>query len=149
MILGLDPGSRKTGWVFTDMDGVLLCSGIWQGSSEGLASIIGRKQWASLRGHVMEGSPDRLEKGKAAIVVLGKGTTSHSFMDFLQREGITPIHLVDESFTTLEARNLYWKIHKPGLLRRIFPFLRGFVPRDLDDLAAWVLVQRYLGYVDQ
>jgi hypothetical protein len=50
--------------------------------------------------------------------------------------------LTDERMTTLEARGLYWALHPPRGMYRIIPKSLRVPPRNLDDLAAWAIIQR-------
>lgn len=144
MILGIDPGRSKIGWAFTDKSGHLLCSGIWMSKIFAFAGLISQKQWSHLQGSLLEGSMGKVYDRDLSCIVIGRGTSSNCLLDLLDPETVSSVQFVDESFTTLEARSLYWEIHEPGPLRRIFPFLCQFVPRDIDDLAALAIILRYL-----
>ncbi|MBN1332412.1 MAG: endonuclease [Synergistales bacterium] len=144
MILGIDPGISKTGWAFTDQKGLLLCSGIWTGEMVTLAGLISGRRWSSLQKSLLEGSLDSVPDLDILSIVIGRGTSSESFVQLLHPQTASAVKLIDESYTTLEARRLYWKIHEPGISRKIFPFLCQLIPRDIDDLAAWAIVLRYL-----
>ena len=50
--------------------------------------------------------------------------------------------VIDEKNSTIEAKNLYWKIHKPGFLLKFIPEKLRSPRRDVDDLAAWVIALR-------
>ena len=51
---------------------------------------------------------------------------------------------VDERNTTLEARSLYWRLHRPGIFVRLLPEGMRVPPRVIDDLAAWAVALRGL-----
>jgi len=144
MILGIDPGSSKIGWAFTDNRGLLLYSGIWICGMASFAGVVIAKRWSSLEKSFLEGSVDNVSGKDLFPIVIGKGTSSDRFVHLLDPGTVSSLQFVDESFTTLEARRLYWVIHEPGLLRKVFPFLCQLVPRDTDDLAAWAIILRYL-----
>ncbi|MDR2779856.1 MAG: endonuclease, partial [Synergistaceae bacterium] len=50
--------------------------------------------------------------------------------------------VADERMTTLEARELYWRIHPPRGLSRLIPVSLRVPPRSVDDLAAWAIMRR-------
>ena len=75
-------------------------------------------------------------------IVIGDGTASALFRKKLKTVGLEFIS-IDEKGTTLEARSLYWKLHKPVFWQRLLPEGLRVPPRSLDDLAAWAIVLRY------
>lgn len=77
-----------------------------------------------------------------SLVVLGNGTGNKIWQEQLQRQ--IRVVVVDEKFSTLEARQRYWELYPPqGLIKLIPPKLR-LPPRDLDDIVALILIERYL-----
>jgi hypothetical protein len=46
--------------------------------------------------------------------------------------------------TTLEARNLYWRLHPQKGVWRLLPRSLLTPPRPVDDLAAWIIMRRTL-----
>ncbi|MBR0203998.1 MAG: hypothetical protein IJQ56_06520, partial [Synergistaceae bacterium] len=54
------------------------------------------------------------------------------------------IKVVNEKNTTLEARELYWRLHEPSFLMRLIPKNLRVPDRILDDLAAWAIGLRAL-----
>jgi len=82
-------------------------------------------------------------QGLLVAVVLGDGTTSRSWRDTLTALQI-PSQLVDEWGTTLAARERYWQLWPARGWRRLLPRGLRIPPRQLDDLAAQVLLERWL-----
>lgn len=76
---------------------------------------------------------------------MGDGTNSQKQRQQIQDSftGI-PFHLVDESYTTEEARTLYWQLHPPQGWRRLIPLGLRVPSEPLDGLAAVIQVRRYL-----
>lgn len=76
---------------------------------------------------------------------MGDGTNSQKQRQQIQDSftGI-PFHLVDESYTTEEARALYWQLHPPQGWRRLIPLGLRVPSEPLDGLAAVIQVRRYL-----
>jgi RNase H-fold protein (predicted Holliday junction resolvase) len=74
-------------------------------------------------------------------IFLGDGTGFRVFADKLKEHGV-PFAAADESFTTLEGRSLYWRLHPPRGLWRFVPVSLRVPPRPIDDMAAWALLIR-------
>jgi len=82
---------------------------------------------------------------KLAVVVLGDGTGSRRWQEWLAGEGELPVLLVDEHGSTLAARRRYWQLEPPQGWRRLLPEGMRQPPRDWDDVVAQLLVERWLG----
>ena len=78
------------------------------------------------------------------FIALGDGTGSKEFYDYIKTVTSYEIIIVNERNTTLEARGLYWKLHRPGFLMRLLPESLRVPARILDDLAAWAIALRAL-----
>ncbi len=140
LILAFDPGRDKTGFALVHEDGELIFSGIFpspereiffeQLLNEDIQNFIIEKR---------EEIQNFIERVK--FIAIGNGTHSH---EFIKAIAILPfeIKITDERNTTLEARNLYWKIHKPGFFLRLLPRGLRVPPRVLDDLAAWAIARK-------
>src|SRR6056297_584811 len=144
MYIGIDPGKDKTGWALVDKTGSLKASGIFRGYlPSSIAEIMAFSAIGELGKSLIEGTIDIKDFTGIEKIIVGSGTTSSQIISELSARDISPIE-VDEKNTTIQARWLYWKIHRPGFLRRIFPFLLQLPPRDIDDLAAWQIVKVFL-----
>lgn len=75
--------------------------------------------------------------------ILGNSTTSRQWQSVLAPLAI-PLVLVNESHSTQEARARYWQVCPPQGWRRWVPLGLQTPPTPVDDLAAWILVERYL-----
>ena len=128
LILGIDPGRSKTGLALVKNNG----------------EIVKRKII------LMENFAPELQKfvagEKIHKMVLGNGTTSQEMSARLQEllPGI-PCNIVEEGHSTEAARKLYWQICPPKGLRKLLPLGLQVPPVNLDDLAAVILVRRFLG----
>jgi len=141
MICSADPGKYKTGFAITDDLGNLIFSAIIPTAGQSLiAEAFESKTLDKIAVFKCEGNaPDRFDlKG----ILIGNGTTHKDLVDIL--DDITRIKLVDEYGTTLEGRKLYWKLHPPRGIWKIFPVSLRLPPRDIDDLAAWAMIKRYI-----
>lgn len=144
MLLGIDPGKSKTGWAMVDEGGNLYASGIIRNKSKAeIAEIIHSRNWKDLETGRTEGQPLEFSDISVKKVIIGKGTTSEDLKREFEIRGIEFVE-TDESNTTLGSRQEYWNINKPCMLRRLIPFLKQFPPRDTDDIAALLILRRYL-----
>ena len=128
MILGVDPGRSKTG----------------------LALVTGTGEVVKTQVALMTEFAEELQVFLADVaidtIVLGNGTTSQAMTDTLKKllPGLA-INVVEESYSTEEARKLYWELHPPRGLKRLLPLGLQVPPENLDGLAAVVLVRRFIG----
>ncbi len=81
-----------------------------------------------------------------AVLVMGNQTTAKHWQS--QVAAIlppqVPIQTVDERYSTLEARDRYWQMYPPKGLARLIPQALRTISRPLDDIAAIILIERYL-----
>ena len=139
IILALDPGRDKTGFALVDMQGSLLASGIFSSSErDNFFRNMNFSEW------LIEGSSKNIADSQIKFIALGDGTGSKEFHDYVKTVTSYEIIIVNERNTTLEARGLYWKLHRPGLLMRLIPESLRVPARILDDLAAWAIALRAL-----
>lgn len=139
MILAVDPGRGKTGWAFCSSHGELLLSGITPTREmEAFCAILAERDWKGLGKWAIEGAVTSLGGNRLGRVVIGEGTGSSPIRALLEGAGLSP-EGVDESYSTLRGRELYWNLHPPRGLRKIIPLSLQVPPRDVDDLAAWAL----------
>ena len=140
LVLGLDPGRDKTGFAFVNISGELLLSGIFP-------SCETEKFFEDFTPYIIERNIDFCAEdfiSRVKFIAVGDGTTSKIFTEKLRTITSHEIITVDERNTTLEARNLYWKIHKPGIFLRLLPEGMRVPPRVVDDLAAFAVALRGL-----
>lgn len=78
-------------------------------------------------------------------VVLGNGTGSEAWYRQLSKAGLS-VDLMDERGTTLAARQRYWLLEEERSWRRWLPRGLRLPPRDIDDVAAQLLLERHLGH---
>ena len=140
LALGLDPGRDKTGFAFVNISGELVSAGIFPSAET-------EKFFACFKPYITEGEkdPDAEEfMSRVKFIAIGNGTTSREFSERVKSVIGHEIIAADERNTTVEARSLYWKIHRPGILMRLLPEGMRVPPRPLDDLAAWAVALRGL-----
>ncbi len=128
MILGFDPGRDKCG-----------------------LAVMGKEQ--QLLYHQVVPSQDAITKLQELCqqfpietLVMGNQTTAKSWKQTLERDlsASLPIILVDERYSSLEARDRYWQMYPPKGLQRLIPQGLREPPRPIDDIVAILLIERYL-----
>ena len=125
-LAALDPGRSKCGLVRTDPGRTHLDEALILDPAGCRAALIRWHQQQPLAG-----------------VVLGNGTGSRQWQRDLAGLAL-PVLLVDEWGTTLAARQRYWQLWPSQGWRRLVPMGLRLPPRDLDDLAAQILLERWL-----
>ena len=150
LVLGLDPGKDKTGFAFVDSEGGLILSWIFPSCERESFFAEIEMHERGLSSWITEGSAELLPEnlsGHVKAVFVGDGTTSREFAGFV-RERVSgwecEVMTADERKTTLEARGLYWRLHRPGFWACLLPEGMRVPGRVLDDLAAWAVALRGL-----
>jgi RNase H-fold protein (predicted Holliday junction resolvase) len=125
--LGFDPGKDKCGVAVVDGAGVALYHEVLPADT------------------LLEQLPTLCAQWQVSEVVMGDRTTAKQWQKKLtQALPTTPIALVDEHYSTLAARDLYWEMYPPQGFQRLIPQGMRLPPRPIDDLVAIILVRRYL-----
>jgi len=128
VILGFDPGRQKCGLAVLAIDRQLQYHEVVT-SEQAIAKIQELRQ-----------------KYPISVLVMGDQTTSKSWKKQLTEELPEPLRiiLVDERYSTLEARDRYWQMYPPKGLSRLIPQGMRPLPRPVDDIVAILLIERYL-----
>lgn len=136
--LGIDPGRDKTGVALVDKAGTVFAVQIvrTRAFSDSVLKF--------LYDQLQVSNPWGLRK-KLKAIVIGDGTGSEEHIGWLQKvlPGF-PLHVVDEKYSTEEARALYWELFPPQGWRRLIPLGLQTPPEPLDGYAAVVQVRRFL-----
>ena len=125
-ILGLDPGRDKCGVAVMNNEQKVLYHQI----------IDSQNAIATIQKLAREFAID--------LIVMGDGTTSKIWQQQIESIATMPIVTIDETNSTLEARDRYWIMYPPKGLQRIIPQGLRVPPRPVDDLVAILLIERYL-----
>ncbi|QSJ19927.1 pre-16S rRNA-processing nuclease YqgF [Nostoc sp. UHCC 0702] len=133
VILGFDPGKDKCGLAVMGLDRQLYYHQV-VAAKEAIATI------ETLR-----------EKFPISLLVMGNQTTAKQWKQQLSVEFTEPLNiiLVDERYTTLEARDRYWQMFPPKGLTKLLPQGMRQPPRPIDDIVAILLIERYLNRLTQ
>lgn len=144
--IAFDPGRDKTGFALVASDGELIFSGMFPSGERGkfFDALLNAK---SLDEFIIECPAEKILSfnfmERVKFIAIGNGTGSKEFYEAVKILKLE-IKITDERNTTLEARNLYWKLHRPGFFLRLLPKGLRVPPRVLDDLAAWAIALRAL-----
>ena len=128
-LLGIDPGSYKTGVAKVKPDGEVISA-----------------EWVETKMLTEVLTKLNAECGAAIkAVIIGNGTNTKPVHKVLGQvfTGV-PVIEIDEKHSTEQARTLYWQLNKPHGWRALLPEGLRVPPEPLDGYAAAVLVKRYL-----
>lgn len=129
MLLAIDPGKDKIGVaLYDEQRGMVRELGIISanGFGEWLTALMGQ--------HPLE------------CFIIGNGTHSRRIQAHLHTLAPhCPIVVVDEAYSTLEAREVYFQLYPPRGFKRWIPRSMQSPARPIDDLVALILLKRHLG----
>lgn len=126
-ILGFDPGRQKCGLAIMGLDRTL------------------RYQEVVTADAAVDCIQTLRQQYPISIIVMGNQTTSAAWKERLTGLPDAPrVMLVDERYSTLEARDRYWQMYPPSGLGRLLPQSLRKIPRPIDDIVAILLIERYL-----
>ncbi|NEQ51424.1 MAG: pre-16S rRNA-processing nuclease YqgF [Leptolyngbya sp. SIO3F4] len=127
VILGFDPGRYKCGLAIVGLDRSLCYHEV------------------VLSEQVIEHIEALRQTYPISLIVMGDQTGSQLWKQELSRLKEGPnIILVDERYSSLEARDRYWDMFPPKGLNRLLPQSMRTIPRPIDDIVAILLIERYL-----
>jgi len=129
VILGFDPGRQKCGLAVMAVDRKLHYHEVIT-AENAIATIQELRQIYPI-----------------SVLVMGDQTTAKSWKNRLNEELPEPLRiiLVDERYSTLEARDRYWQMYPPQGIFKLIPQGMRPLPRPVDDIVAILLIERYLG----
>ena len=136
--LGIDPGRDKTGVALVEETGRILAVQVMR--TRNFSDALLKFLYEQLRVSNTWGLRQKLR-----AVVLGNGTGSEEHKR--QIEKALPgflLYIVDEKYTTEEAKALYWELYPPKGWRMLIPLGLQTPPEPLDGYAAVVQVRRFL-----
>ncbi len=128
VILGFDPGKDKCGLAVMGLDRQLYYHQVVT-AQKAIATI------ETLR-----------QQFPVSLLVMGNQTTSKQWKQQLNQVLVEQLSiiLVDERYSTLEARDRYWQMYPPKGLTKLLPQGMRQPPRPIDDIVALLLIERYL-----
>ncbi|MGB5917327.1 MAG: pre-16S rRNA-processing nuclease YqgF [Phormidesmis sp.] len=127
MLLGFDPGRAKCGLAIVGLDRTLHYHQVIMVEAV-CETIQTLRQTYAVSG-----------------IVMGDQTGSARWRETLSALPNAPrITLIDERYSSLEARDRYWEMYPPTGLGKLMPQSLRSIPRPIDDIVAFLLVERYL-----
>lgn len=126
--VGFDPGKDKCGMAIVQGDGTPLRHEV-VASAQAVETLV---SWC--------------EAFEIEALILGDQTGSKQWRSRIQ--AVLPelrIEVIDERFSSQEARDRYWDVYPAMGFDRLVPRGMRFPPRAIDDLVAIILVERFLG----
>ncbi|MBE9200289.1 MULTISPECIES: pre-16S rRNA-processing nuclease YqgF [unclassified Nodularia (in: cyanobacteria)] len=128
VILGFDPGKDKCGLAVMGLDRQLYYHQVVT-AQKAIATIETLRQQFPI-----------------SLLVMGDQTTSKQWKQQLREALVEQLRiiLVDERYSTLEARDRYWQMYPPKGLTKLLPQGMRQPPRPIDDIVALLLIERYL-----
>jgi RNase H-fold protein (predicted Holliday junction resolvase) len=126
IIIAIDPGTKKCGYAFVDSSLSVLQKEVI--SSEKITKTI----------------EDSLNIYKINKIILGNGTNYENIEKRLKNQfPQLKIILIEEEFSTLEARKKYFETHPPRGILKIIPLSLRVPPCHYDDFVAILLAEKY------
>ena len=126
IIIAIDPGTKKCGYAVVDSNLNVLQREVI--STEKIAKNI----------------EDSLNIYKIDKIILGNGTNYKSIEESLKNQfPQLKIILIEEEFSTLEARKKYFEAHPPRGIFKIIPLSLRVPPCHYDDFVAVLLAEKY------
>ena len=126
IIIAIDPGTKKCGYAVVDSNFSVL-----------QREVISTEETTK----AIENS---LNIYKIDKIILGNGTNYKSIEESLKTYfSQLKIILIEEKFSTLEARKKYFKAHPPRGIFKFIPLSLRVPPGHYDDFAAVLLAEKY------
>ena len=141
LILAFDPGRDKIGFALVNFGGELIFSGIFPAEKREIFfdMLLNEKNIEEFIIEKFSENQNFNFLSSVKFIAVGNGTKSKEFFNYVKNKLPFEIKIIDEKNTTLEARKLYWKIHRPDFFQKLLPEGLRVPKRVLDDLAAWAI----------
>jgi RNase H-fold protein (predicted Holliday junction resolvase) len=126
IIIAIDPGTKKCGYAVVDSN----------------LSVLQRK--VAVTEKITESVRESFRVYKAEKIILGNGT-NYKQIEKKLRENFPQLKiiLIEEDFSTLEARKKYFEAHPPRGIFKIIPLSLRVPPCHYDDFVAVLLAEKY------
>ena len=126
IIIAIDPGSKKCGYAVVNSN----------------LSVL-RREVTSIEG-IIKTIEDSFNVYKIDEIILGNGTNYKNIEKRLKNHfPELKIILVEEEFSTLEARKKYFEAHPPRGIFKLIPLSLRVPPCYYDDFVAVILAEKY------
>jgi len=126
IIIAIDPGTKKCGYAVVDSN----------------LSVLQREVVPT--GKITKTIEDSLNIYKINKIILGNGTNYKNIEERLKNHfSLLKIVLIEEEFSTLEARKKYFEAHPPQGIYKLIPLSLRVPPCHYDDFVAILLAEKY------
>ncbi|HDK26245.1 MAG TPA: Holliday junction resolvase RuvX [Candidatus Atribacteria bacterium] len=126
IIIAIDPGVKKCGYAVVDSN----------------LSVLQREVTVTQK--IVESIKESLRIYKIEKIVLGNGTNHKKIEEKLKKYfPQIKIILIEEDFSTLEARKKYFEVHPPRGIFKLIPLSLRVPPGYYDDFVAVLLAEKY------
>jgi len=126
IIIAIDPGTKKCGYVVVDSD----------------MSVLQKEVIPT--DNIVNNIEDSFKVYKINKIILGNGTNYKNIENRLKNHfPKLKIILIEEEFSTLEARKKYFKANPPRGIFRFIPLSLRVPPCHYDDFVAVILAEKY------
>ena len=126
IIIAIDPGTKKCGYAVVDSN----------------LSILQREVISTEQ--IAKNIEDSVNIYKINKIILGNGTNYKNVEKRLKNHlPQLKIILIEEEFSTLEARKKYFEAHPPRGISKLIPLSLRVPPCHYDDFAAVLLAEKY------
>ncbi|MEQ1932929.1 MAG: hypothetical protein ABL962_03485 [Fimbriimonadaceae bacterium] len=131
VVLAIDPGSSKCGMALVERDDNLKIKLLWRAVSP--------------RDEVLKHIEEAAKICPYRFIVVGQGTSSRKLVEEVREMYPSAgILLIDESNTSIAARERYWEHHPRQGWRKLLPASMQVPPEPVDDFAALIMAERVL-----
>lgn len=125
-IIALDPGRKKCGYAVVDST----------------LSVLQQEVVETER--LLEMIEEGLKRYKIDKIILGNGTNFQAIKEILEEHfPHLTIIIMEERYSTLQARKRYFTVNPPRLLWRLIPVSLRVPPVPYDDWVAVILAEKY------
>jgi RNase H-fold protein (predicted Holliday junction resolvase) len=126
IIITIDPGTKKCGYAVVDSN----------------LSVLQREVIST--DEIPQTIEDSLNICKIDKIILGNGTNYKSIKESLKNQfPQLKIIIIEEEFSTLEARKKYFEAHPPRGISKLIPLSLRVPPCHYDDFVAVLLAEKY------
>jgi RNase H-fold protein (predicted Holliday junction resolvase) len=131
VVLAIDPGSSKCGMALVERDDDLKIKLLWKAVAP--------------RSEVVRRIEEAAKISPYRFIVVGQGTSSRTLVEEVREMYPSAgILLIDETNTTVAARERYWEYNPRKGWRKLLPASMQVPPEPVDDYAALILAERVL-----
>jgi len=127
LYLGIDPGKDKCGFALLKND-----------QTPVLLEIVGTKEFDKFL-------KELYDEYRFGLIILGTGTYSRKIEKRIRKLNLSPVVLIDEKNTTIQAEKRFREDHPlKGYKKFLNKFLDWRPAENVDDYAAFIIAKKYL-----